>query len=74
MNRHHDLQRSLRIIGQFEKLNLPNLGVDEAHIKSLHRFSQLIEHVGKEYSKFKASPPIGRDIPPIAGLLLSMTL
>ncbi|CAH8650310.1 unnamed protein product [Schistosoma curassoni] len=67
MNRHHDLQRSLRIIGQFEKLNLPNLGVDEAHIKSLHRFSQLIEHVGKEYSKFKASPPIGRDIPPIAG-------
>lgn len=74
MNRHHDLQRSLRIIGQFEKLNLPNLGVDEAYIKSLHRFSQLIEHVGKEYSKFKASPPIGRDIPPIAGLLLSMTL
>ncbi|KAH9591062.1 Dynein heavy chain 5, axonemal [Schistosoma haematobium] len=67
MNRHHDLQRSLRIIGQFEKLDLPNLGVDEAHIKSLHRFSQLIEHVGKEYSKFKASPPIGRDIPPIAG-------
>ncbi|VDO55384.1 unnamed protein product [Schistosoma margrebowiei] len=67
MNRHHDLQRSLHIIGQFEKLNLPNLGVDEAHLKSLHRFSQLIDHVGKEYSKFKASPPIGRDIPPIAG-------
>ncbi|CAH8651359.1 unnamed protein product [Schistosoma margrebowiei] len=73
MNRHHDLQRSLHIIGQFEKLNLPNLGVDEAHLKSLHRFSQLIDHVGKEYSKFKASPPIGRDIPPIAESAVSRT-
>ncbi|CAH8577937.1 unnamed protein product [Schistosoma turkestanicum] len=52
---------------RFEKLKLANLGVDEAHLKLLHRFAQLIENVGKEYKKFKESPPIGRDVPPIAG-------
>ncbi|CAH8867793.1 unnamed protein product [Trichobilharzia szidati] len=67
MNKHYDLYRLLSIIGQFEKLQLPDLGIDEAYAKSLHHFGQLIDQVGKDYSKFKESPPIGRDMPPIAG-------
>ncbi|KAK4476180.1 hypothetical protein MN116_001394, partial [Schistosoma mekongi] len=67
VNKHHDLHRSLNIIGQFEKLQIPNLGVDEAYLKLLHRFAQLIDHVGKQYSRLRDSPPVGRDIPPIAG-------
>ncbi|VDP95754.1 unnamed protein product [Trichobilharzia regenti] len=68
MNKHYDLHRLLGIIGQFEMLQLPDLGIDEAYSKSLHYFGQLIDQVGKDYSQFKESPPIGRDMPPIAGL------
>ncbi|CAH8650294.1 unnamed protein product [Heterobilharzia americana] len=67
MDKYHDLRRRFHIIEQFEKLQLPDLGIDEAYSKSLHHFDRLIEQVGKDYSKFKESPPIGRDMPRVAG-------
>ncbi|VDP54126.1 unnamed protein product [Schistosoma curassoni] len=54
---------------EFDFLDQRKTEVDDCIMEFKKKMSdiRLIEHVGKEYSKFKASPPIGRDIPPIAG-------
>ena len=69
-NRIYNTQRALHMVKRFEKLNLPNLGMQEKYIKILSHYAKDIETVSKIYQKSKSDPPIARDLPPISGKIL----
>lgn len=58
------------MIKRFEKLDLPNLGIQEKYIRILSHYAKDIETVSKIYQKCRQQPPIARDLPPIAGKIL----
>ena len=53
----------------FQRLELPSLKVplQEQYTKLLLQFGKEIDHTSKVYQKHRNEPPIGRDLPPIAG-------
>ncbi len=69
-DRIQNTQRSLQMIKRFEKLDLPNLGIQDKYIRILSHYSKDIETVSKIYQKSRQQPPIARDLPPIAGKIL----
>uniref|UniRef100_A0A3B3QAQ7 Dynein axonemal heavy chain 5 n=1 Tax=Paramormyrops kingsleyae TaxID=1676925 RepID=A0A3B3QAQ7_9TELE len=62
-------ERALNILKNFE-LGIPGLGIDEKYQKILQNYGRDIEMVSRIYNKQKNEPPIGRDLPPIAGRVL----
>ena len=60
-------QRALWLLRRFEGLRLPNLGIQEKYQRIVAHYARDIEMVGKIYQKNKSDPPVGRDLPPIAG-------
>lgn len=60
-------QRALLILRKFERLNLPNLGIQEKYQRILLHYSKDIDNVSRLYQKYKNDPPVARDLPPIAG-------
>jgi dynein heavy chain len=69
-DRIYNTQRALYMIKRFEKLSLPNLGMQEKYIRILSHYSKDIEAVSKIYQKYRQDPAIARDLPPIAGKIL----
>lgn len=63
----HNTQFALGLLKKFERLGLPNLGVEEKYQRILSHYSRDIEAITKTYSRNKSEPPIPRDLPPIAG-------
>uniref|UniRef100_A0A8D0GPG5 Dynein axonemal heavy chain 5 n=1 Tax=Sphenodon punctatus TaxID=8508 RepID=A0A8D0GPG5_SPHPU len=63
-------ERALSTLKKFERLNIPDLGIDDKYQKILHNYGHDIEMVSKLYSKHKNDPPLGRNLPPIAGNIL----
>ncbi|XP_023670867.2 dynein axonemal heavy chain 5 isoform X1 [Paramormyrops kingsleyae] len=63
-------ERALNILKNFERLGIPGLGIDEKYQKILQNYGRDIEMVSRIYNKQKNEPPIGRDLPPIAGRVL----
>ncbi|XP_051576060.1 dynein axonemal heavy chain 5 [Myxocyprinus asiaticus] len=63
-------QRALNVLKQFERLGIPDLGISEKYQKILQNYGKDIEMVSRIYTKQKLDPPIGRDLPPIAGKIL----
>ena len=61
-------QRALWLLRKFETLALPNLGIQEKLQRILAHYARDIELVAKLYQKNKSDPPVGRDLPPIAGM------
>ena len=59
--------RAITLLGRFEKLKLPDLGISEKYQRILSHYSRDIEMVSKIYQKNKNEPPVARDLPPIAG-------
>lgn len=49
------------------RLGLPNLDIEEKYEKIFFHFGRDVEATQKLYQKHKADPPVGRDLPPIAG-------
>ena len=49
---------------QLQSLKAP---IQEQYTRLLLQFGKEIEHTSKIYQKHKSDPPIGRDLPPIAG-------
>ncbi|KAG7262553.1 hypothetical protein CRUP_029774 [Coryphaenoides rupestris] len=47
-----------------------NLGVEEKYQHILQNYSRDIEMVSRTYTKQKLDPPIGRDLPPVAGRIM----
>ena len=61
-------ERALATLKRFEKLQLPNIGLNEKYAKLLQQYSKELEAVAKIYQKNSKEPPIPRDLPPVAGM------
>uniref|UniRef100_A0A8B9HQN0 Dynein, axonemal, heavy chain 5 n=1 Tax=Astyanax mexicanus TaxID=7994 RepID=A0A8B9HQN0_ASTMX len=53
-----------------ELLSIPDLGIEEKYQKAFQNYSRDIEMVSRIYTKQKMEPPIGRNLPPVAGKIL----
>lgn len=60
-------QRAINLLVKFERLNLPNLPIQEKYQRILSQYGKDIEMVSKLYQKNKNEPPVARDLPPVAG-------
>ncbi|CAL8073408.1 unnamed protein product [Calicophoron daubneyi] len=60
-------QLALNAVQRFEKLSIPDLGVDEAYSRILVRYGRELDRVAREYEKHKSDPPVLWDMPPVAG-------
>ncbi|EDL08892.1 dynein, axonemal, heavy chain 5, isoform CRA_b [Mus musculus] len=81
---HNDLQRfmditfekipstrqALSTLKKFERLNIPNLGIEEKYQIIFQNFATDIDTISKLYTKQKYDPPLARNQPPIAGKIL----
>ena len=67
-------QHALWLLRKFERLNLPNLGIQDKYQRILGHYSRDIEMVSKVYQKNKSDPPVARDLPPIAGQSCELTI
>uniref|UniRef100_A0A3Q3KDZ6 AAA+ ATPase domain-containing protein n=1 Tax=Monopterus albus TaxID=43700 RepID=A0A3Q3KDZ6_MONAL len=52
------------------ELGIPDLGIDEKYQRILQNYGWDIEMVSRLYMKQKLEPPIGRDLPPVAGRIM----
>uniref|UniRef100_G3T979 Dynein axonemal heavy chain 5 n=1 Tax=Loxodonta africana TaxID=9785 RepID=G3T979_LOXAF len=62
--------QALSMLKKFERLNIPNLGIDDKYRLILENYGADIDMISKLYTKHKYDPPLGRDQPPIAGKIL----
>jgi len=60
-------ERALITLKRFEKLQLPNIGLNEKYARILQQYSKDLDLVAKIYQKNSKEPPIPRDLPPTAG-------
>ncbi|XP_075868615.1 dynein axonemal heavy chain 5 isoform X3 [Nelusetta ayraudi] len=63
-------ERALNVLKKFERLGIPDLGIDERYQQLLQNYGKDIENISRLYMKQKLDPPIGRDLPPVAGRIL----
>ncbi|XP_010139316.1 PREDICTED: dynein heavy chain 5, axonemal-like, partial [Buceros rhinoceros silvestris] len=63
-------ERALSMLKKLERLQIPNLGIDEKYLKILQIYGHDIETVCKIYTRQKQDPPLSRNLPPIAGKIL----
>ncbi|KAM4687754.1 dynein axonemal heavy chain 5 [Discoglossus pictus] len=66
----HNTERALLMLKKFERLGIPDLGIEEKYQNILQNYGHDIEMVSKVYTKQKNEPPLGRDLPPVAGKIL----
>ncbi|XP_048253391.1 dynein axonemal heavy chain 5-like isoform X2 [Haliotis rufescens] len=59
--------RALLLLRKFERLDIPNLGIQEKYQRILNHYGRDIEMVARLYQKNKSDPPVARDLPPVAG-------
>ncbi|XP_053058018.1 dynein axonemal heavy chain 5 isoform X1 [Acinonyx jubatus] len=62
--------QALSMLKKFERLNIPNLGIDDKYRHILENYGADVDMISKLYTKQKCDPPLGRDQPPIAGKIL----
>uniref|UniRef100_A0A2K5U8Y9 Dynein axonemal heavy chain 5 n=1 Tax=Macaca fascicularis TaxID=9541 RepID=A0A2K5U8Y9_MACFA len=62
--------QALRMLKKFERLNIPNLGIDDKYRLILENYGADIDMISKLYTKQKYDPPLARNQPPIAGKIL----
>ncbi|XP_040900391.1 dynein heavy chain 5, axonemal isoform X5 [Toxotes jaculatrix] len=63
-------ERALNVLKKFERLGIPDLGIDEKYQRILQNYGRDIEMVSRIYMKQKLDPPIDRDLPPVAGRIM----
>ncbi|KAM9353789.1 dynein axonemal heavy chain 5 isoform 2-T2 [Symphorus nematophorus] len=63
-------ERALSVLKIFERLGIPDLGIDEKYQRILQNYGRDIEMVSRIYVKQKLDPPIGRDMPPVSGRIM----
>ncbi|XP_041488031.1 dynein heavy chain 5, axonemal [Microtus oregoni] len=64
------IRRALSTLKKFERLNIPNLGIEEKYQVIFQNFGTEIDLISKLYTKQKYDPPLARNQPPIAGKIL----
>ena len=60
-------ERALTTLKRYEKLQLPNLGLNEKYARILQQYSKDLDYVARIYQKNSKEPPISRNLPPVAG-------
>ena len=70
MGRYSGTAQALDILHKFERLGLPNMYVEEKYQNLLQKYMHELDQVSKLYLKLKNEPPVGRDLPPVSGVLL----
>nr|XP_032816356.1 dynein heavy chain 5, axonemal isoform X1 [Petromyzon marinus] len=60
-------ERALVLLQKFEKLGIPDLGVEEKYQQAVQGFAREIEAVSRAYARQKQDPPLARDAPPVSG-------
>ncbi|KAK2844297.1 hypothetical protein Q5P01_010956 [Channa striata] len=60
-------ERALNVLKKFERLGIPDLGIEERYQRILQNYGRDVEMVSHIYMKQKLDPPIARDLPPVAG-------
>ncbi|KAM4704637.1 dynein axonemal heavy chain 5 [Rhinophrynus dorsalis] len=70
IERIRNTERALLMLKKFERLGIPDLGIEEKYQKILQNYGYDIEMVSRVYTKQKNEPPLGRDLPPVAGKIL----
>ncbi|XP_060906983.1 dynein axonemal heavy chain 5 [Labrus mixtus] len=63
-------ERALNVLKKFERLGIPDLGIDEKYQRILQNYGRDIEMVSRIYMKQKLDPPMGRDLPPVSGRIM----
>ncbi|KAL3309290.1 Dynein heavy chain 5, axonemal, partial [Cichlidogyrus casuarinus] len=63
-------QRALQLCSQFQRLNIPGLGIEDQSMRILLHYKRELENVAKHYTKYKEDPPLPRDMPPISGKIV----
>ncbi|XP_072317021.1 dynein axonemal heavy chain 5 [Eucyclogobius newberryi] len=63
-------ERALNVLKKFERLGIPDLGIEDKYQRILQSYGRDIEMVSRIYIKQKLDPPIGRDLPPVAGRIM----
>ncbi|XP_067366741.1 dynein axonemal heavy chain 5 isoform X3 [Channa argus] len=63
-------ERALNVLKKFERLGIPDLGIEERYRRILQNYGRDIEMVSHIYMKQKLDPPTGRDLPPVAGRIM----
>uniref|UniRef100_A0A8C5C0U0 Dynein, axonemal, heavy chain 5 n=1 Tax=Gadus morhua TaxID=8049 RepID=A0A8C5C0U0_GADMO len=66
----HNTERALNVLKKFERLGIPDLGIQDKYQHILQNYSRDIEMVSRTYTRQKLDPPIGRDLPPVAGRIM----
>ncbi|XP_033641432.1 dynein heavy chain 8, axonemal-like [Asterias rubens] len=59
--------QSLALLSRFERLNIPQLNIEDKYTAILQHYGTELEGIKKLYMKHKDDPPIPRDMPPVAG-------
>ncbi|KAM4875452.1 dynein axonemal heavy chain 5 [Thomomys bottae] len=62
--------QALSMLKKFERLNIPDLGIDDKYQLILENYGADIDMIAKLYTAQKLDPPLARDQPPIAGKIL----
>ncbi|EPY86356.1 dynein heavy chain 5, axonemal [Camelus ferus] len=62
--------QALSMLKKFERLNIPDLGIDDKYRHILENYGADIDMISKLYTKQRCDPPLARDQPPIAGKIL----
>ncbi|XP_075937501.1 dynein axonemal heavy chain 5 isoform X2 [Anarhichas minor] len=63
-------ERALNVLKKFERLGIPDLGIEEKYQRILQNYGRDIEMVSRIYMKQKLDPSIGRDLPLVAGRII----
>ncbi|XP_069469880.1 dynein axonemal heavy chain 5 [Ambystoma mexicanum] len=63
-------ERALTMLKTFERLGIPDLSIHEKYHKIIQNYGHDIEMVSKVYTMQKNDPPLGRDLPPVAGKIV----
>lgn len=64
-----NVSRAIEFTRRFERLKLPCLNMLQKWIFSVTLFVKDIDFVQKEYNEQRESPPISRNLPPVAGCI-----
>ncbi|XP_056299693.1 dynein axonemal heavy chain 5 isoform X1 [Pseudoliparis swirei] len=63
-------ERALNVLKKFERLGIQGLGIEDKYQRILQNYGRDIEMVSRIYMKQKLDPPIGRDMPLVAGRVM----
>ena len=62
-------QNALLLMQKFDSLGISELAVTDKYQRIIAHYSRDLDTVARIYQKNKTDPPIGRDLPPISGII-----